>query len=133
MRILRLLPFLLLALPAFLGAQRPLGPPFVVNVQTAGLQFATDLAMSPRGDFVVTWVNVPTQTGESRTIVARRFAADGTPVTGEILVTQDFLDPVKAVMMADGSFFVVFPVFPDLVARRYGPDGFFEGESVVAR
>src|SRR3954469_17870420 len=135
MRILRLLPFLLLALPAFLGAQRPLGPPFGVNVQTAGLQFATDLAMDARGDFVVTWVNVPPQTGESRTILARRFAADGTPVTGEILVAQDPLDdnPAKAVMMADGSFFVVFPVFPDLVARRYGPDGAFEGESVVAR
>ena len=124
-----------LAVPVLAGAQRPAGPPFVVNVQTAGLQFATDLAMDARGDFVVTWVNVPPQTGESRTILARRFAADGTPVTGEILVAQDPLDnhPAKAVMMADGSFFVVFPVFPDLVARRYGPDGSFAGETVVAR
>jgi hypothetical protein len=122
-----------LAVPVLAGAQRPAGPPFVVNVQTAGLQFATSLAMNARGDFVVTWENVPPQAGASREILARRFAADGTPVTGEILVIQDFLDPVKAVMMADGSFFVVFPVFPDLVARRYGPDGSFEGESVVAR
>lgn len=135
MRYLKLLLFLFLALPALLSAQRPFGPPFTVNVQTAGLQFATDLAMSPGGDFVVTWVNVPPQTGESRMILARRFAADGTPVTGEILVAQDPADdnPAKAVMEEDGSFFVVFPRFPDLVARRYGPDGDFEGESVVAR
>src|SRR4029077_18159791 len=28
---------------------------------------------------------------------------------------------------------VVLPAYPDLVARRYGPDGSFQGESVVAR
>lgn len=130
-----LLVLLGLAVPTLAEAQRPWGPPFQVNVRTAGLQAVADLAMNARGDFLVTWIDVPAQGGGSRTIVSRRFAADGTPVTGEILVASDPADsdPAKAVVMDDGSFVVVFPVFPDLVARRYGPDGGLLGESVVAR
>ncbi len=91
--------------------------------------------MNARGEFVVAWVNVPVDGTEPRTIVARRFAADGMPVTEEIQVAEFPADdqPAEVVIREDGSFFVVFPVFPDLVARRYGPDGGFEGESVVAR
>jgi hypothetical protein len=123
-----------LAVPTLAGAQRPFGPPFTVNAQTEDPQGPTDIAMSSRGEFVVTWETIPPTSAERRTILARRFAADGTPVTGEILVTDDPLESNldKAVMMDDGSFFVVLPQFPDLVARRYGPDGSFEGESVVA-
>jgi hypothetical protein len=129
-----LLVLLGLAVPSLLQAQRPASPRFQVNVQTAGLQALADLAMNARGEFVVTWIDIP-DGGAERSILARRFAADGTPVTGEILVARnpaDF-DPAKAVVMDNGSFVVVFPVFPALVARRYGPDGEFLGESVVAR
>jgi hypothetical protein len=135
----RILPALLLfLLPALAAAQRPLGAPFQVNVEAAGLEGAgaSSLTMNARGDFVVTWVNVPVNgSGETRTLHARRFAADGTPTTGDILVSDDLLDrPGPAVtLMEDGSFFVVLPAYPDLVARRYGPDGSFQGESVVAR
>ncbi len=134
-----LIPLLLgLAVPALAVAQRPLGPPFQVNVEAAGLEGAgaSALAMNARGDFVVTWVNVPLNgSGAPRTLHARRFAADGTPVTGDILVSDDLLDRPgpEVALMEDGSFFVVLPAYPDLVARRYGPDGSFQGESVVAR
>ena len=134
----RLRPVLLvllgLAVPSLTEAQRPAGPPFQVNVRTADLQAVADLAMNARGEFVVTWIDIPDGSA-ARSILTRRFAADGTPVTGEIRVAQDpaASDPAKAVVMDDGSFTVVFPVFPDLMARRYGPDGGFLGESVVAR
>jgi hypothetical protein len=124
-----------LAVPALCGAQRPLGPPFQVNVESAGLRAPASLAMNARGEFVVAWVNVPVDGTEPRTIVARRFAADGMPVTDEIQVAGFPADnhPAEVVIREDGSFIVVFPVFPDLLARHYGPDGTFEGESVVAR
>jgi len=131
---LALLVLLGLAVPSLLQAQRPAGPRFQVNVQTAGLQSLADLAMNARGEFVVTWIDIPDGSAE-RTILARRFAPDGTPDTPEILVARNPADsdPAKAVVMDDGSFVVVFPSFPDLAARRYGPDGEFLGESVVAR
>jgi hypothetical protein len=124
-----------LAVPALCWAQRPLGPPFQVNVEAVGLQAPASLAMNARGEFVVAWVNVPVDGAEPRTIVARKFAADGTPATDEIQVAEFPADvhPAEVVIREDGSFFVVFPVYPDLVARRYGPDGAFAGESVVAR
>jgi hypothetical protein len=134
-----ILPVLLLVLlPALAAAQHPLGPPVRVNVQTGGLQSsgATALAMNARGDFAVSWVNVPVEGGgASRPLYVRRFAADGTPATGEILVTGDSLDgpPAQIALMDDASFFIVFPRYPDLVARRYGADGSFRGETVVGR
>jgi hypothetical protein len=132
-----ILPVLLLVLlPALAAAQRPLGPPVAVNVQTAGLQSAgaVAVAMNARGDFTVAWENVPTVGGgEFRPLYVRRFAADGTPATGEILVTGGSQDRPSAqiALMDDGSFFVVLPLYPDLVARRYGADGSFHGETVV--
>lgn len=128
-----LIPVLLgLALPVLAGAQRPLGPSFPVNGPAAGPQGPVDVEMNARGDFVIVWIEAQ---GASREILARRLTPDGTPATGEILVARDPADsePAKAVVMDDGSFTVVFPVFPDLVARRYRPDGSFAGESVVAR
>jgi hypothetical protein len=123
-----------LAVPSLLQAQRPAGPRFQVNVRTPGLQAVADLAMNARGEFVVTWIDVPPDGSAERTILVRRFAPDGTPDTPEILVARNPADsdPAKVVMMDDGSFVVVFPVFPDLVARRYGPDGDPQGD-VVAR
>jgi hypothetical protein len=124
-----------LAVPVLCGAQRPLGPRFQVNIESAGLQAPASLAMNARGELVVAWVNVPVDGAEPRTIVARKFAADGTPATDEIQVAEFPADvhPAEVVIREDGSFFVVFPVYPDLVARRYSPDGAFSGESVVAR
>ena len=126
---------LFLVLPRLAGAQRPLGPPFDVNVPTAAQVRLSSLAMNARGDFVAVWVRQAVHVGEIPMLLARRFAADGTPVTGEIAVASDpnpGPDSAKAVMNDDGSFVVVLTVFPDLLARRYGPDGSFVGESVAA-
>src|ERR1700710_43527 len=126
-----ILPVLLLVLlPALAAAQPPLGPPVRVNVQTGGLQSAgaTALAMNARGDFAVAWVNVPgIGGGEFRPLYVRRFAADGTPATGEIPVTRGApgRPAAQIALMGDGSFFVVLPVSPHLVPRRYGADGSF--------
>ena len=116
------------AVPVLCGAQRPLGPPFQVNVESAGLQAPASLAMNARGEFVVAWVNVPVDGAEPRTIIARKFAAGGMPRTDEIQVAEFPADnhPAEVVIREDGSFFVVL-AYPDLVARRYGPDGDFVG------
>ena len=77
------------AVPVLCGAQRPLGPPFPVNVESAATVEVSSLAMNARGDFVVTWVRLPVHDGERRVLLARRFAAGGVPVTGEIAVIDD--------------------------------------------
>ncbi|MFL6232313.1 MAG: hypothetical protein ACJ76N_04205 [Thermoanaerobaculia bacterium] len=124
---------LLLSVPA--AAQTPLGPPFRVDAQgTSGLQELPGVAMGPRGDFVVTWLAFdPHVNGHS--LFARRFAADGTPATEDILVTDQavpsFANAAVAVMN-DGSFVVVFSIAEDLIARRYGPDGLLQEERTVA-
>jgi hypothetical protein len=117
-----------LASPA--AAQHPLGPPLEVNVPSADIVELSSLAMNAGGDFVVTWVG----TGEPRQLLARRFAADGTPTTGEIAVADDPVpgaDNSKVAIRDDGSFIVVFGVFPDLIVRTYGADGSFGIERVL--
>jgi hypothetical protein len=124
-----------LALPALCGAQRPLGAPFPVNVAAVATVEVSALAMNARGDFVVTWVRLPVHDGERRVLLARRFAAGGVPVTGEIAVLDDPAPGAynsRVAVEDDGSFVVAFSAFPVLKARRYGADGAFEGESVIA-
>jgi hypothetical protein len=135
-RLRLLIPVVLgLAVPALCGAQRPLGPPFPVDVDRGAFVEVSSLAMNARGDFAVTWVRQPVHDGESRVLLARRFTAGGAPATGEIAVVDEpapgFYSS-RVAMEGDGSFVVVFSAFPDLVARRYGADGSFAGESVVA-
>jgi hypothetical protein len=121
-----------LASPA--AAQHPLGPPVLVNVPSADIVELSSMAMNAGGDFVVTWVGSSTHTGEPRQLLARRFAADGTPTTDEIAVVDDPVpgaDNSKVAIRDDGSFIVVFGVFPDLVVRTYGADGSFGIERVL--
>jgi hypothetical protein len=123
----RILPVLLLfLLPALAAAQRPLGPPIPVNVPRADLEGAgaAAFATNARGDFVVVWLNVPVNgSGESRALYVRRFAADGTPATGEILVVKDPLDgqpPGIAASDAGGNFVVVWSKnAQEILAQRY--------------
>jgi len=124
-----------LGVPVLCGAQRPLGAPFPVNAESAALVEVSSLAMNARGDFVVTWVRLPVHDGERLVLLARRFTAGGAPATGEIVVIDDPAPGAynsRVAVEDDGSFVVAFSAFPVLKARRYGADGTFEGESVIA-
>jgi hypothetical protein len=121
MKILRVLPLVLclLGLSSFASAQTPLTPE--IDVVTASTGFAPrSTAMNARGEFVVTWVSSPpAPPGEaSPALFARWFAADGTPGTGEILVSGDVLsayDHSAVAIREDGSFLVLH--------HRLDPDG----------
>ena len=91
--------------------------------------------MNARGDFVVAWVNVPVD-GSASPARSSRGSSRPTarPRPGRSWSARSpGQSGARVALMEDGSFFVVLPAYPDLVARRYGPDGSFQGESVVAR
>jgi hypothetical protein len=124
-----LVPVLLfLALPALLLAQHPVSGDLQVNADTHATQQIPRVATNRSGGFVVTWIS--TDGGSS--LHAARFNADGTAATGEILVSNQILEPNSAVaLMDDGSFAVVFPSAEGLVARWYTSDGSPDGAGVL--
>lgn len=130
---------LLLLFPVVLTAQRPLGDPFLVNVHTVGSQVASGMAAIPSGEFVVIWASE--RNGWDTALYARRFAADGRPATGEILISPDHQAYLQSgvVMMADGSFAVVFSKQAPrgsgsvLRTRWYTPDGTLQDDVLIAR
>lgn len=63
----------------------PAGPAFRVNVTTALSQAAPDIAVDGTGTFTIVW-HTWGQDGGDRAVVLRRYAADGTPLTGEVQV-----------------------------------------------
>ena len=85
---------------------RRIGDEFLVNVTTSGGQYGPDVAMNASGDFVVVWRGVD---GGFEDIYARRYAAEGQPLSGEFLVntyTDDRqISPV--VELNDNGGFVV--------------------------
>lgn len=112
--------------PSSLRAQGlPVGGEFQINTTTAGVQQDPAVGFDAAGNFVVAWES-DGQDGDGVGIVARRFAADATPLGGEFVVNTetafDQIDPEVAVA-ADGSFMVVWVGF--------ALDG--DGESVQAR
>lgn len=133
-RVLSLM-LLLLAVPSWLCAQRPVDGELQVNLNTVDAQLFPHLATNPSGEFVVTWIGAHADDAEA-TLYAARFNADGTPGTGQIVVTdQAFGQPQNSAlaMMDDGSFVVVFPDADagTLTARWYTPGGSPDGEDVV--
>ena len=86
------------------------GLEFQVNVHTPGDQNKSRIGVENNGDFVIAWQSNG-QDGGSEAIVARRFAAAGTPLAVEFIVntytsgSQNF--PQMAVD-ADGDFVVVW-------------------------
>jgi hypothetical protein len=136
-RLRRQLPALLFLLPAVLLAQRPLGDEILVNGPTrqAG---EPRLATSSAGEFVITWV----AEGEfgAELVYARRYGADGRPLTSQVLVTRDLGRAGKqaVAMLADGSFAVAFTDRGTgeesiLKARWYSAAGALQGQTVVTR
>jgi hypothetical protein len=65
--------------------------PFKINVSTKGSQFSPAIAVSPRGDFFVTWTSyISSAPGTlNQDLLGRRFASAGKPLSGEILLDRD--------------------------------------------
>jgi hypothetical protein len=133
----QLLLCLLLIVPAALLAQHPLSGDVQVNVNSVDPQLFPHLATNPSGEFVVTWVGAHAH-DDGYSLYAVRFTANGTPATGEIVVSDHALNVAgnsAAAMMDDGSFVVIFPkadgAAQALTARWYTPGGSAEGTDVL--
>jgi hypothetical protein len=92
---------------------------------TIGYAFDPAVAAAPDGRFVVAWVAFD---GDSQ-IVARTFAADGTPLSGEVAVTTTGAAEQPAVAMDAGGNVVVawhderVPGEQNVLGRRYSVAG----------
>lgn len=90
---------------------RRIGDEFLVNVTTSSYQQDPDVAMNANGDFVVVWESVD---GDFENIYARRYAADGQPLSGEFLVntyTDDRQINPAVVLNDNGTFVVIWESF----------------------
>lgn len=114
----------------------PVGGETQVNGVTAGAQSVPDVAADAAGNFLVVWESSTSagSDGSARSIQARRFRADGTPLAAQFQVnTQTVGEQVApAVAMApDGRFVVAWasdeggggPVDFDIRARRFAANG----------
>jgi hypothetical protein len=87
----------------------PVGEEFQVNLDTSADQMLPQVSVNAGGDFLVTWNDVDTSIG-TRQIVARQFSASGTPLTGEIVVSNPTQPAFFGTgsLMNDGQFVVVW-------------------------
>ncbi|MGJ3247435.1 MAG: calcium-binding protein [Elainellaceae cyanobacterium] len=100
---------------------QPLGVEFQVNTETASTQENSAIAVSRRGDFVITWES-RLQDGSLDGIFAQRYNSSGVPVGGEFQVnTETSLNQINPAIAIsdDGSFVVAW--------QSQGQDGSFEG------
>ena len=111
----------------------PLSDEFPINVFTPGFKNLSGVAMSPSG-FVVSWFGAlpPAGNGSSAyAIFARRFDADGNPMTGDLQVNTAALmgqySRPDVAMNGAGDFVVVWHDFYDNFftssGRRFASDG----------
>jgi hypothetical protein len=88
------------------------GSEFRVNVHTTNAQRDAAVAMDANGNFVVAWASRHQLSGSSDyDVFARRFGADGTPLSGEFQVnayTTNVQRAPKVAMDADGDFVIVW-------------------------
>jgi hypothetical protein len=84
------------------------GGEFRVNVATAFDQAFSRVSMASNGDFVVAFASV-VQTSTGYGVLARRFAANGTALSGEFVVNTNFADNQQfpAIAVAPSGAFVV--------------------------
>ncbi len=85
----------------------PVGPEILVNETTSNNQRRPDVAMANDGTFTVVWRSSAAEDGSGQTAMARRFAADGTALSGEFVLntytTGNQFRPVVG-YADDGSF-----------------------------
>lgn len=117
----------------FGAAGSPQGSAFRVNTYTTGAQQASQVAMDPSGDFVVTWTSMG-QDGSDYGVYARRFNADGDGQGSEFRVntyTTNKQIVTGIAMDADGDFVIAWQsfeqqpgvTFDDIYAQRFSHTG----------
>jgi hypothetical protein len=118
--------FLALLLGATSVAQGQLvrGPEILINGKTSGAQTDPDVAIMANGDFIVVWVDGRAP-GTPANVMARLFASNGTPRTGDLRVSAsepDFQEHPRVAVDAAGDFVVVWSsrLFEQGRARVYG-------------
>lgn len=90
------------------GAGVKIGEEFPVNTSTQYNQRSATVAGLAGGDFVVAWVGEQQRYLNSVDLFARRYQADGTPLTGEVLVNNNTnLCANPAIAGADNGDFVI--------------------------
>jgi hypothetical protein len=98
----------------FSSAGLPVGPEFRVNNITRSAQHFPQVAVDSSGNFVVVWRSYISGGPNGSVLVwgpkARLFRADGTPVTGEILVDQNAFGDVRPLVAfaPNGTFIVTW-------------------------
>ena len=110
----------------FFADATPDGGEFQVNTETAGDQVDPDIAMTPDGDFVVSWTS---NAVSDSTIKSQAFLSDGSPSGGETEISpaspgNDFISSGVGVDVT-GALTYVAVSEPDVegFGRRYGSDG----------
>jgi hypothetical protein len=92
---------------------QPLGAEFRVNTWTTSDQYGPAVAMTPTGDFVVTWASGGQEGPVSRGVYGQRFNPAGEPQGNEFrinnLSNQEQRDPAMAITAA-GNFVVTWTV-----------------------
>jgi Ca2+-binding RTX toxin-like protein len=109
---------------------------FQVNTYTTSSQWEPAVAMSPGGDFVITW-NSHGQDGEGFGIFAQRYSATGTPVGGEFQVNTSTAGSQRQPAIAmdrDGDFTIAWETRYSgnigVFAQRYTSDGNRAGDEI---
>ncbi|MFC1609548.1 DUF4215 domain-containing protein [Myxococcota bacterium] len=110
------------------------GDEFRINVNVTGPQIKPDVAVDSVGQFTVAWER-PQPGYTNREVVYRQYDANGTELTGEVLVAgfealTGFQNPSIG-MVADGRFVVAFsaiqPTSRSVSAQKYNADGSTDG------
>ena len=90
----------------------PSGAEFQVNAVGSAHEWGPSVAMHAHGTFVVSWISDALGNGGDARVMIRQFAADGTPLTGDIEVTSGAgrayaINPYGRLGMDDEGNFVV--------------------------
>lgn len=92
-----------------------------VHIQTLDGQYYPDVDMAPDGRFIVSWYSEYQNTAH---IIARTFAADGTPTSAEIPITTQNRAQSRVAMDDEGNFVVAWATATNsLKLRRYNAQG----------
>jgi hypothetical protein len=113
----------------FTSAGVPLGPEVEASAGLPGINYESAVAVSPDGQFLVAWLNLPDTGSDFGRIYAQRFGAQGEPLGPLFRVSSDQLSQSLPQLTADryGDYFVAWDSHEsgtyDVHARLYRHDG----------